>query len=527
MLKRTKKTIDKGIAYLKKNGMRAAVKRAGRKLYLSREIDYEKWLEEHRKQRRERISKSGAAAADSCGICVVVGGRLPEELSEQAYYLFTEEGDVPEPDIKEAYAAALKEHPGAELLYCDSDGPAHGGQGAGQRADGVRVKCKPDFDPFYLESTNYIGSGFLAAGRLVRELGAPKSLYGYLLACTEKAKEIVHVPEILCHEGMQKTLPGREEGRWKCEQESLQEHFMRRGVRAKVSAGLQPWTRRITYALPEQPPMVSVLIPNRDHRKELRACIDSIRRFAGYEPYEILVLENNSTAPEILSYYEELQKEKDVRILTCEGAFNYSRVNNLGAEEARGEYLLFLNNDTEMTAPGCMRELMNYAQLPEVGAVGAQMFYGDDTIQHAGVVLGYGGMAGHAFEGLERSEAMKRDEIICARCCSAVTAACMMVRRSVFEQAGGFDEAFGVAYNDIDLCLRIGRLGKRIVYTPYAQLYHYESQTRGLELTDEKAERVRRESGLFRERWKEELENGDPCYNPNLTLEKADYSLRR
>lgn len=521
MMKKTKKTIDKGIAYLKKNGLRAAVKRAGRRLSLSREIDYEKWLGEHRRQRAARIS--GLDTGLFCDrIYVAADGRLPQQIQAQAYYLFTEEGDVLETDAKETYAAALLAHPDADLLYCDSDGD--------------KVKCKPDFDPFYLQSTNYIGSGFLVSGRLVQELGAPEDLYGYLLACAQQAKEIVHVPEILCHENgqplknaenPQEEAKKRREHRWKQETESLQEHLLRSGVDARVSAGLQPWTRKITYELSGQPPMVSILIPNKDHREDLEKCIDSIRRFAGYEPYEILILENNSTSPEIWSYYEELQKEKEIRVLVCEGAFNYSRINNLGAQQAKGEYLLFLNNDTEMTVAGCLRELMNYAQLPEVGAVGAQLFYGDDTIQHVGVVLGYGGLAGHAFEGLERQKAMERDEIICARCCSAVTAACMMVRRSVFEQAGGFDEALGVAYNDIDLCLRIGHLGKRIVYTPYAQLYHYESQTRGLELTDEKAERIRRESELFGKRWKAELESGDPCYSPNLTLEKSDYSLRR
>ena len=339
-----------------------------------------------------------------------------------------------------------------------------------------------------------------------------------------------------------------------------------------MSPGLQAHTRKITYVYDDQP-LVSIVIPNKDHKEDLKTCIDSIRRLAGDTPYEILVVENNSTSQEIFSYYKELtaqsqpavqgqpnaqpqsdpaaqgqpnthpQSDPDakgqphtqlqfdadaqVRILTYEGAFNYSKINNFAARQARGEYLLFLNNDTELITPGCLTELLNYARRPDVGAVGAQLFYGDDTVQHAGVILGYGGVAGHAFEGTPRSEAEKITHLTCARAYGAVTAACMMVRRSLFESLGGFDEALGVAYNDIDLCLRIGQAGKKVICTPYAQLFHYESQTRGLELTDEKARRVRRETELFLARWGALIKRGDPCYNPNLTLEAPDFSLRR
>ncbi len=550
-MNKAKKMVDKGIAYLKKNGVRAAAKRLGRKIILSRDVDYEKWLKNHRKQRINRLS--GTAAVP---IHVVVCGTFTGHVEARDYYLFIEEGDILEADAKETYADAVLVHPEAELFYCDSDSftcspedlkysknkAAYAGRNlkcadnVGKKLDGresnaqvnnknpgiVRPNCKPDFDPFYLYSTNYIGSGFLVSGRLVQELGMPQDLYAYLLACAGKAAGIVHVPEILCHEGMREDA----ETRWKKEKEVLKNYFSRNGISAEVTEGPQPWTRKVTYALPQTRPLVSILIPNKDHQEDLEKCIRSIRQFGGYGPYEILILENNSSTPEIHSYYKKLQKEPDIRVLSCEGAFNYARVNNQGAAQAKGDYLLFLNNDTEMAKPDCILELMKYALLPEVGAVGAQLFYGDDTIQHAGVVLGYGGLAGHAFEGLARQKTTEHNEIICPRCCSAVTAACMMVRRSVFEQAGGFDEAFGVAYNDIDLCLRIRKLGKQIIYTPYAQLYHYESQTRGLELTDEKAERIRRESALFHNRWGGLLSQGDPFYNPNLTLEKADYSLK-
>lgn len=558
-----KKNIDKGIAYLKRNGVQAAAVRLYRKVRLSREIDYEKWLKTRRKKRAKLLPTVNADH-----IKIVVSGELPERINTEDYFLFMEKGDELEMDACQVYACALREHPGAELFYCDSDELT---------ADGKHYEkpsCKPDFDEYYLQSTDYISGGFLVSGRIVKELGAPGLLYDYLWRCIEHTGGAVHVPEILYHRAKQpriaagsavlapeqqemsrKTRQGirsevrqemgpevqqktsremRQESQQKIiggarqEAEVLRTHFERVGVSADISQGIMPATRKITYDYGcEKAPLVSVLIPNKDHREDLEKCIDSIRRFAGYEPYEILVIENNSTSDEIRSFYKDLQEqETNVRVVTFKGDFNFSKINNFGAKEARGEYLLFLNNDTEMISEGCIAELMNYARRPDVGVVGAQMFYGDDTIQHAGVIVGYGGVAGHAFEGMTRQQAGRTLPIVCARAYSAVTAACMMVRRSVFEELGGFDEELGVAYNDIDFCLRAGKSGKKVIYTPYAQLYHYESRTRGLELTKEKAERVRRETEIFQKRWSAILQKGDPCYNPNMTLEKPDFSLR-
>ena len=505
-----KKNIDKGIAYLKRNGVRAAAVRLYRKVCLSREIDYEKWLKDRRKKRAKLLPTVNADH-----IKIIVSGRLPEQINTEDYFLFIEKGDELEQDACQVYACALREHPGAELFYCDSDELT---------VDGKHYEnpsCKPDFDEYYFQSTDYIGGGFLVSGRIVKELGAPGFLYDYLWRCIERTGGAVHVPEILYH----RHQPGITVG---SAVSALRMHFERTDISATISQGMTPGTRKTTYDYEgEKVPLVSVLIPNKDHREDLEKCIDSIRRFAGYEPYEILVIENNSTSDEIRSFYEDLQeRETNVRVVTYKGDFNFSKINNFGAKEARGEYLLLLNNDTEMISEGCIAELMNYARRPDVGAVGAQMFYGDDTIQHAGVIVGYGGVAGHAFEGMTRQQAGRTLPIVCARAYSAVTAACMMVRRSVFEELGGFDEKLGVAYNDIDFCLRAGRSGKKVIYTPYAQLYHYESRTRGLELTKEKAERVRRETEIFQKRWSTLLRKGDPCYNPNLTLEKPDFSLR-
>jgi GT2 family glycosyltransferase len=454
-------------------------------------------------------------------IVTVPGVDLPPQICEEDFFLLIGAGDRLEEDAVQVYERYVQQHPQAELFYCDSDRIYISG-GQKKYKD---PQCKPDFDAYYLQSTDYIGGGYLVSGRIVQQLGRPEGLYDYLLRCTEIARQVIHVPWILHHSAAD--APGQEQNHAedKAEKEALQAHLKRCGIRAEVLRDKVSKARKVTYEY-EATPLVSLLIPNKDHREDLEKCIGSIGRCAGYEPYEILIIENNSTSEEIFSYYETLQKQDaHVRVLTYEGSFHYSKINNFGAEQAKGEYLLLLNNDTEMISDGCLREMMNYARRPDVGAVGAQLLYGDGTIQHAGVILGYGGLAGHAFEGMRPEEAPRM--VSCARTYSAVTAACMMVRRSLFEQLGGFDEALGVAYNDIDLCLRIGAAGYCVVYTPYAQLFHYESRTRGLELTDEKAERIRRESAFFKTRWAELLREGDPHYSPNLTLEKADFSLRR
>lgn len=210
-----------------------------------------------------------------------------------------------------------------------------------------------------------------------------------------------------------------------------------------------------------------------------------------------------------------------------EGKFNYSAINNYGVTYASGEYLLFLNNDTEVINEDCIEELLGYCMRPDVGAVGARLYFEDDTIQHAGVVIGFGGVAGHCFVQQLRGYTGYCHRIISAQNYSAVTAACMMVPRDVFEKVGGFSEELAVAFNDIDFCLKVRQAGKLIVYNPYAELYHYESKSRGLEDTPEKVARFNQEIAVFEKRWPEILRKGDPYYNPNLTLDSQDFSLKR
>jgi GT2 family glycosyltransferase len=242
---------------------------------------------------------------------------------------------------------------------------------------------------------------------------------------------------------------------------------------------------------------------------------------------EILIVENNSEEPDTFRWYEERQKaDSRVRVVKWEGSFNYSAINNFGVREASGDYLLLLNNDTEFISDA-VTLMMGFVMREDVGAAGARLYYGDDTIQHAGAVLGWGGVAGHAFVNQKRGVSGYQHRIICQQNYSAVTAACMLVRRDAFEKAGGFTEELAVAFNDIDLCLKIRQAGYLIVYEPYAELYHYESKSRGYENTPEKKARFRREVTLFRKRWQKELDQGDPYYNPNLSMITQDFSLRR
>lgn len=236
-------------------------------------------------------------------------------------------------------------------------------------------------------------------------------------------------------------------------------------------------------------------------------------------------MENNSTEEETFAYYKRIESDQ-VRVVYYEGGFNFSKINNFGVQYARGEYLLLLNNDTEMIGEHCLEELLYPCMREDVGIVGARLYYEDDTVQHGGVIIGFGGMAGHAFIGESRYDAGYFSRSICTQDLSAVTAACLMTKKSIYEAVGGLTEELVVAFNDIDYCLKVRELGKLVIYNPYAELYHYESKSRGLEDTPEKVERFNREVAVFNQRWDALLASGDPYYNKNLTLNKADFSLK-
>ena len=279
------------------------------------------------------------------------------------------------------------------------------------------------------------------------------------------------------------------------------------------------------YPVKEEP-LISIIIPNKDEKESLKACLESIWEKSTYKNYEILIVENNSQTSEIFRYYEELKEQKKAKILYWKQGFNYAAINNFAVKEAKGQYYLFLNNDITVIAPNWMEEMLGNCQREEVGAVGAKLYYPDNTIQHAGCVVGLGGIAGHLFINMPRNRTGYLHKASIQQDLSAVTAACIMVKKEAFEKAGGFTEELAVAFNDVDLCLKIRKNGYLIVYNPAVEMYHMESKTRGAEDSKEKVRRFQKEIEYMRCHWIEILKNGDPCYNKNLSLTKWNYSLR-
>ena len=424
---------------------------------------------------------------------------------------------------------AVNRRPDAEMIYTDEDKI-----GVGDKL--IQPNFKPDFSPDFLNSVNYICHLLLVRKTLLDRVGMLRPEfdgaqdYDFILRCTEETDHIVHVPEILYHwrffEGSTAANPESKQYAFDAGRRAVQAHYDRLGLPAEVLMGEYPGLYRTVWKWEEQP-LVSVLIPNKDHTSDLRKCISSLLQHTAWSNLEILVIENNSTEEETFREYEKLEAgDERIRVIRYSGGFNFSAINNFGVREAKGSYLLFLNNDTESISD-CVTEMMGFAMRPDVGAVGARLYYGDDTVQHAGAIVGWGGVAGHAFVNQPRGISGYQHRIICQQNYSAVTAACMLMRRDVFEKVGGYTEELAVAFNDIDLCMKIRQEGYLIVYNPFAELYHYESKSRGLENTPEKQSRFSREIDCFKKRWPEILKNGDPYYNPNLSMITQDFSLRR
>ena len=337
------------------------------------------------------------------------------------------------------------------------------------------------------------------------------------------------MPEILYHWRTHKAStadnPASKMYAFEAGKRAIEEHLKRTGVRGEVSHTPDLGFYRVQYPVQGQP-LVSVIIPNKDEKETLQTCMESLKNNTDYQNFEIIIVENNSTTEEIFQYYKELSRDPQIRLLRWTKAFNYSAINNFGASHARGEYLLFLNNDIKTIRPSWMEEMLGVCQRPEVGAVGAKLIYPDHTIQHAGCVVGMGGIAGHMFVDMPADRTGYLHKASLLQDMSAVTAACMMMKKKVFEEAGGFTEELAVAFNDVDLCLKVRKKGFLIVYDPYAELYHMESKTRGAEDSEEKVRRFQTEIEYMRCHWLDILKNGDPYYNKNLSLTKWNYSLK-
>ena len=452
-------------------------------------------------------------------------------LAAGDYIVLADQDDaMPEHALYEI-AGAIRRHPDCDVIYSDEDKMDMDG---GALFD---PHFKPDFNPDLLCSVNYICHQFVVKRELLERVGGFRKEYDgaqdydLIFRCTEAARGIYHIPKVLyhwrCHQGSTASNPQSKLYAFEAGSRAIMDHYRRMGIEAeKVEKGVDYGIYHTAFRIQGEP-LVSVIIPNKDHTADLDLCVRTILTKCTYRNLEFIVVENNSAEPETFAYYEKLQKEfPQVRLARWEKEFNFSAINNFGVQYAKGEYLLFMNNDIEPIAENFIEEMLGFAQRDDVGAVGARLLYQDDTIQHAGVVVGFGGIAGHTFIGLHEAENSYFHRAMCAQDYSAVTAACMMSRRSVFEAAGGFSEDLAVAFNDIDYCMKVRALGKLVVYAPYAKLYHYESKSRGLEDTPEKVARFNREVAKFAKKWPDILRDGDPYYNPNLTLRKSNFALR-
>ena len=450
-------------------------------------------------------------------------------LAAGEYLMLCDHDDTLEPDALYEIVKAISDT-GADVLYTDEDKVSMDGRHY------FDPNFKPDFNLFRLRENNYICHIFVVKKSLTDETGLLRSEFDgaqdfdFILRCCEKAQKITHIPKVLyhwrCHMDSTAADPSSKAYAYEAGRKAVREHYQRLGIDAKVEMTERPgWYR--SHVKVQGNPLISVIIPNKDHTDDLELCLFSMTRKSTYRNYEILIVENNSEKEETFEYYRKLpDRYPKARVLTWEKEFNYSAINNFAAKEAKGEYLLFLNNDVEILTPDWMEEMLQNCQQENVAAVGAKLYYPDDTIQHAGVVLGLGGIAGHIMCRASKEDPGYFGRMISVQEISAVTAACMMVKKSDFDAVGGLDETFQVAFNDIDLCMKFRAAGKKIIFTPYAELYHYESKSRGLEDTPEKQFRFDKEVKRFQEKWAQQLEMGDPYYSPNLSVTEGDCSLR-
>ena len=441
--------------------------------------------------------------------------------------------DMLHPCVLFEYVKAINEK-NADYVYCDEATFKNG-----DINQMITMHFKPDYAIDNLRANNYIchfsvfSRKLLDGTELFRTKFDGSQDHDMILRLTDKAEHVVHVPKLLyywrLHAGS--VASGIEAKPYAIESArgAVADHLRKHGFEHFTITSTRAFETifKITYEIIGDP-KISIIIPNKDHVEDLRRCVTSIIEKSTYDNYEIVIVENNSETKEIFSYYEELKNNPSIKNVTFKGAFNYSAVNNFGVGAATGDYVLLLNNDTQVITVNWLEELLMYAQREDVGAVGGKLYYADKTFQHAVVVIGLGAhrTAGHTHYRQKRENLGYMGRLCYAQDVSAVTGACLMVKKKLYEEAGGLDEGFAVSLNDVDFCLKLRQLGYLNVFTPFAELYHYESVSRGLDTDGEKAARYNEESARFREKWKVQLEAGDPYYNPNFTLDKSDFSLR-
>ena len=437
-----------------------------------------------------------------------------DELPEHALYLIAEE---------------LNSHPDADLIYSDEDKI----DGKGERFD---PHFKTDWNPDLLYSMNFVSHLGVYRTSILRKIGGFREGYegsqDYDLALrfVERIPEnhVRHIPHILYH---WRAVPGsvafkadQKEYAYEAARNAIRSHFERLGKTATVTSGYH-YYNCVSYPLPGTLPLVSLIITTRDRADLLREVVTGILELTDYDPVELLIVDNQSSEPGALSFFREIEKDSRVRVIQYDAPFNFSAINNLAVRLAQGEIVGLVNNDVRIISQEWLKEMVRHALRPEIGAVGAKLYYANDTLQHAGIIMGLGGVAGHPHKCLPKISPgyFCRAQVI--QNFSAVTGACLVMRRRVFDEVGGLDEVnLPVAFNDVDLCLRLRELGYRILWTPYAELCHLESASRGRDDLPIQEARFKREIAYMRKRWGDRLFS-DPYYNPNLSLETTDFSL--
>ena len=469
------------------------------------------------------------------------------QMADGEYIGLFDHDDILHPSVLFEYVKAINEQ-GADYLYCDETTFQ-----SGDINHMLTMHFKPDYAPDNLRANNYIchfsvfKRTLLEGTELFRSQFDGSQDHDMILRLTDRAKKVVHIPRLMyywrCHPASVASNIGAKTYAIDAARGAVADHLRSHGYdNFKITSTRAFETIfKIRYEIIGNP-KISIVIANKDHAVDLKRCISSIYEKSTYDNWEIIVVENNSTEDSIWAYYQELtgkdikveknclSEDGKVRVVVYEsqGGFNYSAVNNYGASFVTGEYIVLLNNDTEVITVNWLEELLMYAQREDVGAVGAKLYYPDKTIQHAGVVLALGAhrTAGHSHYKQPKANLGYMGRLCYAQNVSAVTGACLMVKKSLFEEVGGLDEGFAISLNDVDFCLKLREKGYLNVFTPFAECFHYESISRGLDDQGEKAERYNRESAQFRAKWKEVLDAGDPYYNKNFSLDRSDFSLK-
>ena len=472
----------------------------------------ENWAMRDKRIRVIRLEKNlGIAQNTNAGI----------EASTGEFIAFLDHDDFLEPDALFCYVDALNKDKTIDVFYSDEDKTDE------YAAHYFYPHFKSDFNIDLLHANNYMCHFLAVRKSLVDTVGGLNEKfdgaqdYDFVLRLTENTKKIYHCPRILYHWrcSNQSTAANQENKMYAIHagKAALNAHYKRIGWNARAQEGAVDGWYQTKFTLKEEP-LVSILIPNKDHTDDLDVCLNSFFERADYQNYEFIIIENNSVLPETFAYYEKIEKEHDnVKVVYWEAGFNYSAINNFGFKFAKGDYIMLLNNDVELITPDIFQSMLGFCMRPEVGIVGAKLLYNDHTVQHAGVLVGAGGLADHVFKGIHEDDPGYMGRAISSQDVSAVTAACLLVKRSVYEEVGGLEEEFQVAFNDVDFCLKVRKAGYLIVYDADVKLFHYESKSRGMEDTTDRFIRFGNEMMLLNSKWDILSTFVDPYYNPNLS----------